>query len=311
MSQNLCNVDGRILPEASVTIPLLDRGFLFGDSIYEVVRTHRGRLFGIEQHFERLARSAACLDFELPVDARGFRARIEETLAAAHAAGPTPEQAAGRAGQPDGKPSESYVRIIVTRGLGSAPNLDPDFALGVPLMLVMLRALPAPDPRWLTEGLSAQLVSVRRNDRRALDPAVKSGNYLNNILGLIEAKKKGAELALFLGCDGQLTESETSNVWLVKDGEILTPNLESGILAGITRQMLLDLIEREGLPGGEASLREEDLRAADEIFLSSTIKDVAAVTKLDGQVVGEGRAGPVTLDLARRFAAHLDALVAD
>lgn len=291
MSQALCNLDGRILPEASVTISVLDRGFLFGDSIYEVVRTHRGRLFGVERHFDRLAASARSLDFELPFDLELLDARIRETLDAAQHSG------------------ESYVRIIVTRGSCMQPNIDPAYTIGAPLVLLLVRPLPEPDPRWRDAGLHACLVDIRRNDKRALDPAIKSGNYLNNILGLIEAKKKDADVALFLNCEGQLTESETSNVWLVQDGELRTPSLDCGILAGITRDLVLELARREGLPCRELELDESDLRAADEIFLTSTTKDVAAITRLDGQVVGEGRAGPVTVDLAARFARELDRIV--
>ncbi|HMQ21124.1 MAG TPA: aminotransferase class IV [Planctomycetota bacterium] len=287
----LCNIDGVILDAAKATVSVLDRSFLFGDSIYEVVRTHRGRLFGVRRHFERLEQSAAHLGFALPIDRQTLLTRVRDTLAAAEHGG------------------ESYVRIVVSRGTASEPSIDPACTATDPLVVVMVKELAPPDPRWRTSGLSARLVDVLRNNRRALDPAIKSGNYLNNILGLAEAKQHGADVALFLNSEGELTESETSNVWLVRDGVIRTPCLAAGILAGITRAYLLEVLSREGLPFEEARLFEGDLRAADEIFLTSTIRDVCAITRLDGKAVGSGTAGPVTLDLAARFVRELDRLV--
>ena len=158
----------------------------------------------------------------------------------------------------------------------------------------------------MERGYSAEVVSVCRNDPRALDPAIKSGNYLNNILGLMEARRDGADTAIFLNTLGQVTEAPTSNLWLVKDGAALTPPLEVGILEGVTRGLLLDYGREMGLPIREQLLTEQDLRAADEIFMTSTLKDVGPITSLDGEPLGDGRPGPVSLELASEFTAWLD-----
>ena len=265
----LANIDGRILPVQEATIPLMDRGFLFGDSVYEVIRSDNGRLLFADRHFARLRASADRIALEVPWSNAEIRERIDGTLAET-----------GDVGE-----RIYYVRIIVTRGVGSAPDIHPDYAVNPPCMIVLVRPLAPPDPRWYGEGLRAQIVGVRRNDRRALDPAIKSGNYLNNILGAIEAKRSSAEIAIFLNAEGKVTEAPTANVWIVKDGVVKTPPLEAGILAGITRAVLLEILEREGIPHEVCDLSADDLREADEVFLSSTIRDCAKIGWLDGHRV--------------------------
>jgi branched-chain amino acid aminotransferase len=287
---NLCSIDGRLRSLAEATIPVMDRGFLFGDSVYEVLRTHKGRFLCLDRHLRRLRSSAQALRFELPLSDRGFEDRVRQTVEASDNA-------------------ESYVRIIVTRGVNIKPDIDPDFTVGVPSVVIMVRQLDQRVEPPVLHTYSACLVMTRRNDRRALDPAIKSGNYLNNILGLMEAKQRGAQVALFLNSEGHLTEAPTANVWLVRNGEILTPPLTAGILLGITRELLLEVGARDGLPVAERDLTEEDVRAADELFLSSTLRDVAPITELDGKPVGNGQPGPVAIDLNRRYLAECDRLV--
>lgn len=279
---NLCNVDGVLTAEADARIPVLDRGFLFGDSIYEVVRTRHGIVFGWREHFDRLRASAEGLGFALDLDDRGILQRIDATL-----------RAAGNA--------DSYVRIIVTRGTGTAPNIDVAYAGGPLRWVVMVRALPAMAP---TARL--QIIDRLRNDRRALDPAVKSGNYLNNVLGLAEAKASGATDCLFLDAQGNATEASTSNVFVVRSGRLITPPLRVGILAGITRQLLLDFCRARGDAVAEADLTAADVRSADEVFLSSTLRDVAPVTHVDGQPIHGGTAGPFASRLLAEFAEFCD-----
>lgn len=287
---NLCNIDGRIRPEAAALIPVLDRGFLFGDSIYEVVRTHRGRLLSLGRHLERLSKSAQSLRIDIPIDDAKLEARIVETV---HAAGNP----------------ESYVRIIVTRGTALAPDIDPDLTIAAPTVILLVRPLPEKPPDLMTRGLSAWLVTTRRNPRSALDPAIKSGNYLNNILGLMEARKHGADTALFLNPSGYLTEAPTANVWLVEDSGVATPELAAGILPGITRAHLIELGTEEGFEISERQLEEADLRRAQEVFLTSTTRDIAPITVLDGEPIGDGKPGKVTLVLAARYQKYCDRLV--
>ncbi|MBL8729034.1 MAG: aminotransferase class IV [Planctomycetes bacterium] len=275
---NLCNVDGRIAAESEARIPVLDRGFLFGDSIYEVVRTYGDVPFGWPEHWQRLQRSAAALRLPLDLDEPAVAARVAATLAAA--------------GHGD-----SYVRLIVTRGTGSAPNIDLAYASGPPRWLILVRELK------VHSGAPVQLAIVDRLrvDRRALDPATKSGNYLNNVLALAEAKDRGATDCLMCNTDGFVTEASTSNVFARLDGVWCTPPLTAGILAGVTRSLLLAFLPDCGERVEERDLRPGELRHADEIFLSSTLRDIAPVTHLDGRALHGGGIGTRAPMLLARF----------
>jgi branched-chain amino acid aminotransferase len=255
----LCNLDGTITAESEARIPVLDRGFLFGDSIYEVIRTRGGKLFAWRQHLDRLRSSAAAIGLQLDLSDREIMARLLATL--------------DQAGFP-----ESYVRIIVSRGTGTAPNIDVNSVAGPPLWVILVRPLP-PAPKTA----EVCIVDRLRNDRRALDPATKSGNYLNNVLGLAEARQRGATDCVFLNQAGKVTEASTSNVFAVCDGRAVTPPLEAGILAGTTRRLLLERLRAEGMPVEERDIDRHDLESAEEIWLCSTLRDVSPVTHLDGR----------------------------
>ncbi|MEO6595283.1 MAG: aminotransferase class IV [Planctomycetota bacterium] len=282
---NLCNVDGLIVPEADARIPVLDRGFLFGDSCYEVLRTTGSVPFAWPEHFARLRTSAASILLELDLDEAAVARRVAATLAAA-------------------AHGDSYVRLIVTRGTGEAPNIDLAYASGPPRWIVMVRPLPAMD------GKPARLAIVDRlrNDRRALDPATKSGNYLNNVLGLAEAKALGASDCVMLNHDGFVTEASTSNVFARMDGVWVTPPLASGILAGVTRALLLEFLPTCGERVAERNLVAGDLRAAEELFVSSSLRNISPVTWVDGRVLYDGNAGPHCIRLVERFQEHLTRL---
>ncbi len=286
----LCNIDGRIKPENDATIPVLDRGFLFGDSVCEVVRTHRGRLLQLDAHIARLKASAARVLIDVPITDEKLQQRIEETV-----------ELAGN--------DETYVRLIVTRGVSSAPVIDPDYTLSAPSVIVIVRPMLERPQTVMSCGSSAWLVDVRRNHPDALDPAIKSGNYLNNILALNEARKHNADVALLLNSAGCLTEAATANVFLVQEGKLRTPSLAAGIVAGITRRVVAQRAQAEGYTVEEADLTAEDARSADEIFLTCTTQSIAPITRLDGELVGSGRPGLVTLRIAERYEAWCDELV--
>lgn len=264
---NLCNIDGRIVPEADARIPVLDRGFLFGDSIYEVVRTTGEVPFAWPEHWARLVASAEAIRLRLDLTEAEIATRIAVTLRAALAA--------------DSTHGDSYVRIVVTRGAGDAPNIDLAYAKSPPCWVVMVRPLTP------MSGKPSRLALIERlrNDRRALDPATKSGNYLNNVLGLAEAKDAGATDCVMVNHDGLVTEASTSNLFARIAGTWCTPPLAAGILAGITRSLLLSFLPTRNLVVRERDLTAAELRTADAIFLSSTLRDVAAVTHLDGKAV--------------------------
>ncbi len=280
---NLCNLDGCVVPEAEARIPVLDRGFLFGDSIYEVVRTSAGVPFGWAEHWARLRLSAAALRLALDLDEATVAKRVAATVAAADH-------------------GDSYVRIVVTRGSGSAPNIDLAYASGPPLWLIMVRPLPD------LSGKPARLAIVERlrTDRRALDPATKSGNYLNSVLGLAEAKDLGATDCLMCNAAGHVTEASTSNVFARLGGVWCTPPLDAGILAGVTRALLLDFLPRCGERVEERDLTVADMHAADEVFLSSSLRDIAPVTHLDGRALHGGATGPSALRLLPAWRQHVE-----
>jgi len=259
---------------ANACIPVLDHGFLFGDSIYEVVRTVNGKLFAWEEHLRRLRNSAKRLAYKLPWSEMELTLEIEDAV----------EQAPW-----DG---DTYLRIIITRGVGRI-ELAPDTCES-PSLIVIAKKLPQVPDEFYEKGIVLCLTEVRRNSRLAMDPGIKSGNYLNNVLAMIEARKKGADDAVMLNEHGFLTESTTSNLFIVKDGMLKTPSLDCGILAGITRGYLLDVVKGKGIPVEEAELVVDDLRSADEVFITGTIKAVVPVRKVIGEVEWEGKPGEVT-----------------
>ena len=275
---NLCNLNGTITPEQDARIPVLDRGFLFGDSVYEVMRTRDGVPFAWPEHFERLRASADGIALPIEQSDTDLMRTVKDTL-----------RAAGNA--------ESYIRVIISRGTGTAPNIDLAYAPGPPTCVILVRDLPP------VKDTTVRLAVIprRRTDRRALDPAIKSGNYLNNLLGLAEAKASGATDCLFLNNDGQVTEASTANFWLVEDGAVRTPPLGAGLLAGITRRLLFEMAAERGFDLAEAELTATELASADEMFLSSTLRNIVPVTHVDGRPLRDGRAGPVTRELATAF----------
>jgi branched-chain amino acid aminotransferase len=195
---------------------------------------------------------------------------------------------------------------MLTRGAGEI-GLDPALADQM-RSIVIVRPLHLPPEELYRAGASVALVGVRRNLRRAVDPAVKSGNYLNNILALAEARRRGAYESLMCNSEGRLVEGSTSNIFVVKAGVVRTPALDDGLLDGITRRRVLELTVEDGVRAEETHLEPEDLRSADEAFLTSTMRGVMPVTSVDGALVGDGRPGPLTrriLGLYQRFLARV------
>lgn len=279
MSEKI-NVDGRILDPAEAVVPAMDHGFLFGDSVYETLRAYGGTFFRFDAHLERLRHSAAALELTLPLRDDEFRRRCAETIAAA--------------GE-----REAAARIVVTRGVGPM-SLDPR-ECGPATVLVYARPAPSLPASVYQEGVALRVVERERNPRGALDPNVKSGNYLNNLLAYVEARKSGAFEAVMLNAAGNVTECSTSNIFIVRDGGVRTPPLSSGLLSGITRRTVLDLCEAGGIPVEESDFGPDELRSADEAFITSSIKQVLPVTRIGGAVLGDGVAGPTTRRLLAAY----------
>jgi branched-chain amino acid aminotransferase len=277
------SVNGEITPAEEARVSVLDNGFTFGDAVYETLRTYGGRPFHLDRHLERLRRSAQRLAIPMPA-ADGPLARDLDALLA-------------RAANP-----ESYIRIIVTRGRGDI-SYHFDRVKGPTIVLVVKPYAPLPAASY-TDGVAVILASVRRNPPHSLDPAIKSCNLLNNIQAMQEAQAKGAFEAIMLNEIGEIAETAGANVFMVKDGTLITPPLEAGILAGVTRHVVLELARGLELPVREEPVAVKDLLAADEVFITSTLKEVLPVATIDGRPVGPGRPGPVTLRLLAALRAY-------
>ena len=276
-------IDGSVCIPEEAKVSVFDRGFLYGDSVYETIGTAYGRLFAARDHLVRLERSAERIGLRVPPRATIERA-IAETVAAA---GNT----------------ESRVRVILTRGVGKL-DLDPASCSDTRLVVIVFPLGP-PTPEMFEKGVAVAIVSVARNSPRAIDPAVKSGNYLNNVLALGEARRRSkAYEAILCAGDGSVAEGSTSNVFAVVGGEVRTPPPEVGILDGITRAKVMGLCRDAGIPLAERRLSPDELRGADEAFITSATRGVLPVTTIDERPVAGGAPGPVT----RRLMALYDAL---
>jgi branched-chain amino acid aminotransferase len=277
------SVDGMVVPAEEARVSVLDNGFTFGDSVYETIRTYGGRPFEWDRHLRRLRASAARLGFEIPLSNAELLTRLDAVLA--------------RAANP-----ESYVRLIVSRGVGDI-SYHFERVKGPTVVMVVKPHLPFPDSHY-AQGVEVALVDVRRNHPLALDPAIKSSNLLNNVLAVRQAQARGAEEALLLNQEGRLAEGASTNVFAVRVGVVRTPPLSAGILAGITREVVLELTVGLGLSAREEELTAEDLRGAEEAFLTSSTREVVPIRRVDGQPLGEGRPGPVTLRILEAFRAY-------
>jgi branched-chain amino acid aminotransferase len=280
LPQGVISVDGVITSVADARISPMDHGFLFGDSVYEVVRTLGRRPVALREHMERLRASADLTGLVLPWTDEQIAARMRDAVAATDF-------------------PECYVRLVVTRGAGPM-SLLPD-GCDAPSAIVYVLPLRTPSPEDLARGATVVVPARLRNDARALTPAAKTGNYLNNLLALTDAKRAGADDAVMLNAHGHVTEATTANVLWVRGGRLFTPALPVGILAGITRRMLLAALRTEGTEVEEGSYPYDDLATADEAMLTGTVRGVHAVTKLDGVPVGSGLPGPVTLRLMKLY----------
>lgn len=287
------NLDGDLVAPEAARVSVFDRGFLYGDSVYEVVRTYCGRPFELPAHLARLAHSAERIGLAPKWDAGRIGREIERTLAAARGGDVAdPEAAPWNAG-------ERYIRTVMTRGAGEI-GLDPALAVD-PVALVIVQPLRGPPARAYAEGVGAAIVGVRRPSRRAVDPSAKTGAHLAHVLALKEAREAGAHEALLLDEGGFVTEGSSSNVFAVAGGCVRTPPLAAAILEGVTRGVVLRIARETGVPVMEEPLRPEDLESADEVFITSTIREIVPVARLGARPVGSGRPGPVTQRLHGEF----------
>ncbi len=276
----LVSYNGRITPASRARVSAFDRGFLYGDSAYETIRVYQNRPFLFGEHWRRLGASCTRLKIRLRWKQRDQEQLLNRMLRRARF-------------------DSAHVRIIVTRGEGGI-RMAPEPGLKPNLMFYVqgFQALPE---KLYRQGVAVELVSLRRNPIVSLDPRIKSSNLLNNVLASMQASRGRALEALMLNPAGDLVEGASSNLFLVRDGVVCTPSLSEGLLSGITRAVVLRLARREGISVREQPLREDDLWACDEAFITSTLKELLPVRTCNRRPVGGGGPGPVTLRLLAAF----------
>ncbi|MCL4848570.1 MAG: aminotransferase class IV [Acidobacteria bacterium] len=281
-------VNGRITGERDAVVSVFDHGFVFGEGVYEVLRTYHGQPFLFDAHARRLRESARRIALDVPFSDEELRARIDDTL------------------QASGADGERYIRVLLTRGVGEF-TYDPK-ACPTPTLVIIVKPHVTPPPEVYERGVTISLVDVTRNHPRSINPLIKSNNLLNNALGMQQACARGSFEALMKNYLGEIVECSQSNVFLVRRGEVLTPPIDAGLLAGITRAFVFDLGREIGLPVREARVLEEDLPTAEEMFITSSTREIVPVVRVDDLVVGTGVPGPVTTALLARYRAHVAAL---
>lgn len=291
------NTGGRLHPASEPSIPPLNRGFLYGDAVYEVWRTYHGVIFGWEEHWARLERSAAALHMPPPFSRAQMLGEIKRTVAEFRRRVPGT--------------GDVYIRLQVTRG-GGAIGLDPALAEEPGFFIILVQENTLHPGEKFRAGLRLSLArDCRRNARGTLDPAWKTGNYLNNILCLREARLRGADEVVILNLAGEITEAAVCNIAFVRAGAVLTPPAGAGILAGITRGILLEKIAPAlGIPAREERIMPEDIARMDECFLLSSTKDLTPVSSIDGHHYRLDEARSVTLRLKQGFADYARAYAA-
>jgi branched-chain amino acid aminotransferase len=274
------NINGQLVDERHATISVFDHGFLYGEGVYETLRTYNRRPFLLERHLRRLRRSAERIRLPLPWSDEQLGARMAETLAATSF-------------------DEAYIRLLVTRGPGDL-TYDPR-ACEAPSVVIIVRRHVEPPAEAFEQGVPIILSSVIRNHPAALDPLIKSNNLLNNALAMQQAIDRGAYEALMCNHRGELAECSQSNFFLVRGGVLLTPALDCGLLEGITRNFVLELAHELGIPAQETVLLPRDLATAEEAFLTSTTREVLPVVRVDDRPIGRGRPGPISRRLLEAY----------
>lgn len=272
------NVNGRISGEGDAAISVFDHGFLYGEGVYETMRTYHGRPFLYERHMRRLRRSAEMIVLEVPFSDDELADRIRQTMTAAALNG-----------------SEAYIRVLLTRGIGEL-TYDPR-ATPVPSVVVIVKRHVDPPPEAFERGVKVCLSPILRNHPQSLNPMIKSNNLLNNALAMQEALRRGGTEAIMRNYRGELAECTQSNLFMVKNSVVLTPPVDAGLLPGITREFVMEIAREIGIDAREQPLREDDLFGAAEAFLTSTTKEAVPIVQVDDERIGAGVPGPITTTL--------------
>lgn len=283
-------VNGTIRPAHEASIPVYDHGFLYGEGVYETLRTYNGVPFLYDRHVTRLRASAGHIHLDVPFGDDTLLGWIDDTVRAA------------------GELREAYIRILLTRGVGEL-TYDVN-ATPTPSLVIIVKPLEEPPARVNDQGIKICLVSRLRNHPGSVNPIIKSNNLLNNALAMQEANRHGGEEALMCNYRGEISECSQSNFFIVRGGVVVTPTSQAGLLEGVTRAFLFEVGRDLGIEVRAETLHPKDLESADEMFITSTTRELSPVTRLDDRVIGDGKPGPITrkmLDGYRRRAEELTA----
>lgn len=273
-------INGKLYPKDEAKISVFDHGLLYGDGVFEGIRCYNGNVFKFSEHIDRLYDSARAISMEIQLTKDELKDAVINTLKANNL-------------------KDSYIRLVVTRGVGKL-GLNP-FNCTKPQIIIITDFIQLYSKELYEKGLNAIIVSTIRNHSNALNPNIKSLNYLNNILAKIECINAGATEGIMLNKDGYVAEGTGDNIFIVKNNEVLTPHTSAGILIGITRNVVMELAKEAGMTVREEQLTQNDLYNADECFLTGTAAEIIPVVNLDGRKIASGKPGKVTLSLLKKY----------
>ncbi len=273
-------INGKLFDKADAKVSVYDHGLLYGDGVFEGIRVYAGKVFRLKEHVERLYESARAIHLEIPLGRDAMSDAVVATVKA-------------------NDKHEGYIRLVVTRGPGSL-GIDPRRCED-PQVIIIVDDISLYPAEVYEKGMEVVTASVIRNHPNALNPRIKSLNYLNNILAKMEATRAGCQEAVMLNHVGEVAECTGDNIFVVKRGVLKTPPPNAGLLEGVTRNAVIELARAAKIPFQEAALTRHDIYSADECFLTGTAAEVAPVVKCDGLVIGNGKPGPVTRQLRERF----------
>jgi len=273
-------INGQIVPQEDAKISVFDHGLLYGDGVFEGIRAYNGKIFTLDEHLDRIYDSATAISLKIPITKAEMAEAIKQTMKANNL-------------------TDSYIRLVVTRGVGKL-GLDPN-KCATPQIIIITDTIELYSKALYERGLDIVTVTTIRNHFSALDPKIKSLNYLNNILAKIESIQAGAGEALMLNKDGYVAECAGDNIFIFKDNILRTPPSSAGILVGITRNVVMKLATEMGVQVREELMTRYDLYIAEECFLTGTAAEIIPVVKIDGRIIGTGKPGKITLDLLKRY----------
>lgn len=273
-------LDGKLVDKAEAALTVFDHGTLYGDGVFEGIRSYGGKIFQCKAHMDRLYRSAELIHMEIPYSCEEL---VEASYEAMAANGLT----------------DCYIRTVVTRGagsLGTSPMTCPR-----PCVFIIADQIALYPEEMYTDGMPVIICKTVRISPKMLSPEIKSLNYLNNILAKMEGAAAGVSEVLMTNVDGNICEASTDNIFIVKDGRLITPPREAGILLGITRSVAMHIAKRDGIEVVEENIRPEDVYSADECFLSGTAAEIIPVNSVGDKQIGQGNVGPVTAGIMKAF----------